>query len=311
MKILIIKTSSLGDIVHCNPIIRDMHQNLSNLEIHWLVEDVFSSLINIFPINKVLISNFRSWKKNPLSIRSVAEIFKLKKLIKSEMYDAVIDCQGLLRSGLLCSGTNSSGYNKNSIKESLASFFYKNKVDLSKKLHAIDRNRLLVAKVLGYSINLDTPGFSLNIKPINEIKNQILFVTGTSNDKKKWSLTKWVELAKIFETENTKIQLIWGNMKEYEDCLAIYDKTTNTTILPKKSIDKLAEEISFSKLVIGVDSGITHLASALGIPTVCIFKHSFPELTGLKSQEKLSANVGNYNSDPSLEDVLKKIQEIA
>ncbi len=311
MKILIIKTSSLGDIVHCNPIISDLNKNIGNLQVDWVVEKGFADLLKLFPINKVILSDFRSWKKNILSFKSLSGLLDTKKIIKAGNYDAVIDCQGLIRTGILSNLKNSHGYNKNSIKEPFASFFYKNKINLSKKLHAIDRNRLLVAKALGYSINLDKPHFSLKIKPVNETKNQILFVTGTSNDKKKWSLTKWVELAKIFEAENTKILLIWGNTKEYEDCLAIYDKTINTSILPKTSIDNLAKEISYSKLVIGVDSGITHLASAFGIPTVCIFKHSFPELTGLKSQETLSANVGNYNSDPSLEDVLKKIQKIA
>ena len=133
MKVLIIKTSSLGDIVHANSIISDLRRNHVDAEIHWLVEESFSSLLNLFPIQKTLVSKFRSWKKNLFKKISYSEFFQLRHLIKKENYDYVIDLQGLIRTGIMCRSLNSFGFNKNSIKERFASYFYKNTFEVEKK----------------------------------------------------------------------------------------------------------------------------------------------------------------------------------
>ena len=311
MKVLIIKTSSLGDIVHANSIISDLRRNHVDVEIHWLVEKSFSSLLKLFPIQKTLISKFRSWKKNLFKKISYVEFYQLRKLIKKENYDYVIDLQGLIRTGVMCKFLNSFGFNRNSIKESFASHFYKNTIEVDKKLHAIDRNRLLVANSMNYDIDQNDVSFSYNFKNDHTDSRCIVFITGTSNAQKKWPLNNWVKLARLFEQDSYKIYLPWGNEKEYEDCLTIYDQTTNCEILEKMYIDQLAKKIASAHSAIGVDTGLTHLASSLNIPTIGIFTFSNPFLTGVKSSKAPAFNMGSLNNIPMPEDIFKKFNDLA
>lgn len=308
MKILIIKTSSLGDIVHCNPIISDMQKNLDYFEIDWLVEKSFVDLVNFFPVNNIIQSNFRKWKKNILHRGSFNEFRSLQKQIEINNYDLIIDAQGLIRTGLLCNRKISYGYASNSIKEPIASFFYNKKLIVSKDLHAIDRNRILVAKVFNYQVNLNSPKFTFKLDKFDTKQNDVFFITGTSNEKKKWPLRRWIELANYLSKNNISIKLPWGNAEEYKDCLIINENSKNVKILPKLKINQLANMISQAKHVIGVDSGLTHLSSALNIPTICIFKKSKPHLTGVKNSNGLSVNIGNFDQDVSVDEVIRNFE---
>ena len=311
MKVLIIKTSSLGDIVHANSIISDLRKNHVDSEIHWLVEESFSSLLNLFPVQKTLISRFRSWKKNLFKKISYSEFYQLMNLIKKENYDYVIDLQGLIRTAIICRTVNSFGFNKNSIKESFASYFYKNTIEVEKKIHAINRNRLLVAKSMNYEIDQNNISFSYNFKKDQTDPNSIVFITGTSNFRKKWPLECWIKLAGLFRQNNYKIFLPWGSSKEYEECLAIYDQTTNCEILEKMNIDQLAKKIASSRFAIGVDTGLTHLASSMDIPTIGIYTFSNSSLTGVKNTKTSAFNMGSLNNVPLPEDIFKKFNDLA
>jgi len=311
MKVLIIKTSSLGDIVHANSIISDLRRNHVDAEIHWLVEESFSSLLNLFPVQKTLISKFRSWKKNLFKKISYSEFYELRNLIKKENYDYVIDLQGLIRTGIMCRSLNSFGFNKNSIKESFASYFYKNTFEIQKTIHAINRNRLLVAKTMNFEIDQNNISFSYNLKKDHTDPHSIIFITGTSNVQKKWPLENWIKLARMFESDNYKIFLPWGSAKEYEECLAIYDQTTNCEILEKANIDQLAKKIASVRFAIGVDTGLTHLASSLDIPTIGIYTTSNSSLTGVKSTKTAAFNMGSLNNIPLPEDIFKKFNDLA
>ena len=311
MKVLIIKTSSLGDIIHANSIISDLRRNHVDAEIHWLVEESFSSLLNLFPVQKTLISKFRSWKKNLFKKNSYREFFQLRHLIKKENYDYVIDLQGLIRTGIMCKSLNSVGFNKNSIKESFASYFYKKTFEVEKKIHAINRNRLLVAKSMNYEIDQNNILFSYDFKKDLTDPHSIIFITGTSNAQKKWPLEYWIKLAGLFERNNYKIFLPWGSVKEYEECLAIYDQTTNCEILEKMNIDQLAKKIASTRFAIGVDTGLTHLASSLDIPTIGIYTFSNPDLTGVKSTKTPAFNMGSLSNIPLPEDIFKKFNDLA
>ena len=311
MKVLIIKTSSLGDIVHSNSIISDLKKNQADVEIHWLVEESFSSLLKLFPVQKIIISRFRKWKKKIFKSDTYKELGKLRHSLNNENYDIVIDLQGLIRTGLLCKSLNSHGFDKFSIKEKFASYFYKKKFNVSKNLHAINRNRLLVASSLNYQIDQNDVSFSYNFKKYQTDPHSIVFITGTSNVKKKWPLENWIKLAGLFERENYKIFLPWGNVKEYEECLAIYDQTTNCEILEKMNIDQLAKKIASARFAIGVDTGLTHLASSLDIPTIGIYTFSNPDLTGVKSTKTHTFNMGSLCNIPLPEDIFKKFNDLA
>jgi len=262
-------------------------------------------------VQKTLISKFRSWKKNLFKKISYSEFYELRNLIKKENYDYVIDLQGLIRTGIMCRSLNSFGFNKNSIKESFASYFYKTTFEVEKTIHAINRNRLLVAKTMNFEIDQNNISFSYNLKKDHTDPHSIIFITGTSNVQKKWPLENWIKLARMFEPDNYKIFLPWGNAKEYEECLAIYDQTTNCEILDKANIDQLAKKIASVRFAIGVDTGLTHLASSLDIPTIGIYTTSNSSLTGVKSTKTPAFNMGSLNNIPLPEDIFKKFNDLA
>ena len=306
MKILILKTSSLGDIVHAFPIIQDIKKNFPEAEIDWVVEDIFKDLlIDIKDINQILISNFRNWKKTIFSPKSWVAFSKLRNTIKKNNYDVIIDCQGLLRTALLVPfGSNSIGLDKNSIKEKFASLFYKKKVEVDKNQNAIDRNRILASKALGYIIN---DGNIENAQPESKSidhKGPVIFFMGTSNDKKKWSAKNWIELCNWLHGAEKKVLLAWGSVKEYEEAMTIYENTKNSEILPRLKILEIKQLILKCSLAVGVDTGLTHLALFFGIPTIGIYCASDPIKTGLKSTKKgLFINFGDINNPPSFKTI--------
>ncbi len=206
---------------------------------------------------------------------------------------------------------NSFGFDSNSIKEKFASYFYKKTFNVKKNLHAITRNRLLVAKSMNYEIDQNNISFSYNFKKDQTDPHSIVFITGTSNVQKKWPLEYWIKLAGLFERDNYKIFLPWGSVKEYEECLAIYDQTTNCEILEKMNIDQLAKKIASTRFAIGVDTGLTHLASSLDIPTIGIYTFSNPDLTGVKSTKTPAFNMGSLSNIPLPEDIFKKFNDLA
>ena len=306
MKILILKTSSLGDIVHSFPIIQDIKNNFPEAQIDWVIEDSFKDLlIDIKDINQILISNFRNWKKNIFSPKSWVEFSALRNNIKKKNYDVILDCQGLIRTALLVPfGSNSIGLEKNSIKEKFASLFYKNKIEVDKNQNAIDRNRILASKALGYQIN---DGNIEIVQPgSNSIdhKGPVIFFTGTSNDKKKWPAKNWVELCNWLHGAEKKVLLAWGSIKEYEEAMIIYENTKNSEILPRLKISEIKQLLPKCSLAVGVDTGLAHLALFLGIPTIGIFCASDPMKTGLKSTKKgLYVNFGDINNPPSFKTI--------
>lgn len=302
MKILILKTSSLGDIVHCFPIIKDIKKNIPDAEIDWVIEDSFKDLLSeIEDINQVLTSNFRDWKKNIFSPKSWIAFFLLRNIIAKNNYDVILDCQGLIRTALLIPfRSNSIGLDKDSIKEKPASLFYKKKIKVNKDQNAIDRNKIFASKALRYEIN-DSPRD--NIQQIsNQIdhKGPVIFFMGTSNDQKKWAVENWIKLCDWLHNMEKKVLLAWGSSKEYEEALLVYEYTKNSEILPRLTISEIKQLIPKCSLAIGVDTGLTHLALFLGIPSIGIYCASDPNRTGLKSTRKgLYINFGENNNPPS------------
>ena len=162
-RILIVKTSSLGDVIHCLPVVNDIHQHFANIQIDaqidWVVEESFADIPRMHKgVNKVFTVAMRRWKKQLFNPKTWSEISEFKKLIKQNKYDAVIDCQGLLKSALITKQALTTiqglkhGYDKNSIREPIASLFYEKTHAISYQQHAVTRNRALCAMSLGYAI---------------------------------------------------------------------------------------------------------------------------------------------------------------
>ena len=277
-KIAIIKLSAMGDIIHSMVVLEFMKKKYPNIEIDWFVEDAFSAVLENNPdIRNIIKLNLKSIKK------SKKEIFTQLNLVKSfkkENYDLIIDAQGLIKSSLVARvlGKNIAGFCKNSTRESLASFLYNRKISIDYRENAIDRNCFLISKALGFEITKDE---ILNKKPFlffkdeDEIiyeylksdKKNILLVVGASWKSKIYSKEKF---AKIVESLNENFLIVWGNEEE-KQIADFIGANSKALVLPKLSLNSLKALVSKVDLVIGNDTGPTHMAWALNIASITIF----------------------------------------
>ncbi len=220
-KILIIRLSSLGDIVHTYPMLYDIKSHFAECQVDWLVDESFADLVKLnHQIDNVIPIPLRRWKKNKLGFLFNLKIWKNE--IKHLEYDYIIDSQGLVKSALLakCFSGKIYGLGKNSIREKLASYLYHEKIETGKNLLAVTKNRLLAAKIFDYEIDLNSINFGLNKSdyPALQIiqgKKYIIFFHATSRDSKKYPVQYWVDLANfIIKKYDVMIILPYGSLKE-------------------------------------------------------------------------------------------------
>ena len=310
MKILIVKTSSLGDVIHCLPVINDTLAVYPNAQIDWVVEQSFADIPRLHPaINEVFIVAFRRWRKQIFSFKTWSEINQFKHLIVQNKYDAVIDTQGLLKSALITRLANGfkHGYDKESIREPIASKFYDKTYAISYQQHAVSRNRTLAALSLGYAPPTNASDYGIQAtNNLDKIPSKpfVIGLHGTSRDSKLWPTEHWINLGKALKNNQLNMVLPWSNPTELARAELIASTLENAIVLPKSSIAELAAVISQAKAAVGVDTGLSHLAAALNIPTIAIYTDTNPALTGVMGSQAYVVNLGNIGEIPSVESVL-------
>ena len=278
MKIAIVKLSAMGDIVHAMVALQFIKQKHPNIQIDWIVEKAFAGVLEDNPdIDNILTVELKALKKDKLAI--FKEIKKIKNYSKNN-YDLVIDAQGLLKSAIVAKllGKKVAGFSKNSIREKIASIFYNIKIDIDYAKNTIDRN----VTVLGKPLNVDiTPDMIINKKPflffkdVDNIENlfskdkkNIIFVIGSTWESRNYPKEKFAQIANELK-EN--IILVWGNEEEKERAKWIELNSKYVKIAPKGDLNQLKAIISKADLVIGNDTGPTHMAWGLNIPSITIF----------------------------------------
>jgi len=266
MKIAIVKLSAMGDIIHAMVALQYLKQAKSNLQIDWIVEDGFREILEHNPhIDNILPLNLKSIKKNKMAL--LDEIKRVKSYAKNN-YDLVIDAQGLLKSAITAKllGKKVAGFSKNSIRESVASYFYKQKVNIAYEENAIERNVKVIAEPLDITITKEQllkkePFLFFEAKKKTE-KEYILFVVGASLSNKIYPKEHFLEIAKAL---HEKILVI----KEVATYLS--ENLEEVTCSPKLNLNELKETVANTKLVIGGDTGPTHMAWALNVPSITLF----------------------------------------
>lgn len=297
MRILIIKTSSLGDVAHMLPAITDAARQIQDLQIDWLVEESFRALPAWHPaVDQVFPVAIRRWRKNLLQKKTYQEISALKHQLRSHQYDLILDTQGLVKSALLTrlpNKTQRAGYDRHSSREPLSHLFYDRTFAVSREHHAIDRNRQLTANALAYSLEnlpldygLDDWKGSLTLpEEILLPEKYCLALHGTSRPDKEWPEKNWISLGQKLANQNRPLVFPWGNEREHQRAKRLAEKTQGV-VLPKLDLNSLAAIISNANYVIGMDTGLMHIAAALGKPGVAIYLTSEPRLTGVMSAKK-------------------------
>lgn len=285
MRVLLVKTSSLGDVAHTLAAIREAKQQRPELVIDWLVEAAFFDVAELAQqdgtVAQIIPIAFRQWrKKKPFGLLGNPEIKALKERLQAVNYDLVIDAQGLLKSAYLSRLADApiSGLDKQSAREGWASYAYTYRYPVAKHQHAIHRLRKLFAQALHYEL----PSWEDNHVALPSGKKpSILLVHATTWDNKHYPVSRWRALVKRLTAQGYCVLLPRYNEAEYENAQAIATGFEQVEILPKQSIQSLIATMQTVSAVVSVDTGLAHLASYLHIPTVVLFGPTNPRLTGV------------------------------
>lgn len=307
-RILIIKSSSMGDIIHALPVAHDIREALPDARIDWVAEESFRDIPLLAPaVESVRVTAFRRWRKSLLSGATRAEISALKKELRAERYDCVLDIQGLMRSALVArwTGVPSTGYTWGTIREPLASLAYARKLDLPESLGAVKRYRMAAAETLGYEIDPDKPRFGLLAKEAPSVRltgKTVSFAVNTSRDEKLWPDESWIELGRRFTEEGLTPVIYWGGAKEEVRAKRVAAGIPGALVAPRARLSAVASSLAQADLMVGVDTGLAHLAAALGCPSVGIFVATPTETLRLIGDGPCES-LGGTNQMPSVDEV--------
>ena len=300
---LIVKTSSLGDVLHTLPALTEAKKHMPEIEFDWVVEKAFAEIPRWHQaVNEVLEVEVRKWRKNVFKYFS--EIRAFKKKLKSKRYDYIIDAQGLLKSAWITKGAKGVKYglDKLSAREPTASFFYQHKIPVAKGHHAILRVKELFSKVLNYNVSDEIDyGISYQWHKQNAHK-QVVFLHATTWSSKHWSLAHWQQLTKLLADDGIKVLLPWGNDSEKRQALEIAQDHKNVVILDRMSLTQLAELFSQSDAIVSVDTGLSHLAAACNAPVIGMYGSTSAKLTGA-----IGKQVTHVSSKLTCSPCLKKV----
>lgn len=306
MRILLIKTSSMGDVIHNLPVVNDIVARFPDAQIDWVVEENFAEIPRLHPrVQQVIPVALRRWRRALFAGNTWSEVGEFLRALRRENYDYVIDTQGLLKSALITFVTRGvrCGYNAASAREGLATLAYDRRFAVTTTLHAVERNRALVAQAIG---GVNTTSVNYGIAPpsiANGKCTTAVLLTATSRDDKLWSETHWVALGCHLSARGLICQLPAGRTIERERATRLVQQIPNAIALPAQGLTALAQVLASAKVVIGVDTGLVHLAAALGRPTVAIYCASDPTLTGVLAATPF-VNLGSSTLAPSAIEVI-------
>lgn len=317
MKILVVKLTSMGDVLHLMPALTDLQQYIPEASVDWMVEDSFSELPPWHPlVNRVISVSTRRWRKPTLSC--AREFISFVKELRSESYDMVIDAQGLIKSAVFARmakvSTNGvrAGFSGASIKESPAAMLYQRCVHVSRDLHAIMRLRKLFAGSFGYQI-FDNEPFQYAIKLpqvdhgtdlistplVCATKPTILLLHGTTWASKHLPDQTWRDLADLIAQAGYQLAVCWGNETERQRAEWIAQDQEAVQVLPKSTLRHLANEIQQAVGVVAVDTGLGHMAAALSTPAVSVYGSTNAGLTGALGEHQVHLQ-SDYACSPCL-----------
>ncbi|QWE28946.1 lipopolysaccharide heptosyltransferase I [Polynucleobacter sp. AM-7D1] len=328
-KILLVKLSSLGDVLHNLPIVWDLRARLPDAQIDWVVEEGYVHLLEPLlsrdgfrGIDRIIPFGLRRWKKNIFKLATWKEFFAFKNALQVCTYDVLIETQGLLKSAIVCSlakkssdvvvaglanATEFSGY------EPLSRSFYNQPVRVPKRCHAVDRSRWVMCSALDLPLleRSDAPEFypKAFVKNIPSAVIQglkvpfILCFHSTAREAKRWSNDDWITLGKDLSARGYQVVFPWGSAKEKSVSMSLAEQIPGALVPPSFSIEEAFSVIAGAALTVGVDTGLTHLAAVLDKLTVEIYCDSPRWKTEGYWSDRI-CNVGDIQNPASVQEVL-------
>lgn len=310
--VLLVKTSSLGDVVHNLPVASDIRARFPQARIDWVVEEGFADIPRLHPaVGQVIPVAVRRWRRALLSPATWRELGAYRDAVRAEQYDLVLDTQGLVKSALLSRQApgKHAGYAAEAAREPLASRFYDATYVIPKNLHAVERNRWLAAAALGYEPNLPLD-YGIAAAPLAAswlpAAPYCVLLTASSRVDKLWPETDWLQLAAALNARGLACVLPGGSAEERARAARLSGGMAQAIAAPPMCIAELAQLLAGARLVVGVDTGLSHIAAALGRLTFCLFAGSRPELTGVHAGET-AINLGGAGAPPTAVQVIEDV----
>lgn len=304
MRVLLVKLSSMGDIIHTLPAIDDAYKAFPEIRFTWLVEAGFQEIAHWHPaVEQVIVTSLRG--------RDLAKITNSVKELRQNYFDIIIDAQGLLKSAILARlarGKLRVGYDKNSCREGAASMFYSKKIAVSRKLHAIERMRQLFAGAFGYQLPVRTIEYGVNwpqlvnsvvTVPLQSQSDQpyLVFLHGTTWDTKHWPEEYWLSLVDLAAKQGFKVQVTWATAEQKIRAQRFAEYSKAVIMLPHLSINQAVAVLHNARAVVAVDTGFAHLSAALNKPIVAIYGPSDVKKAGTVGTKCINL-AANFSCSP-------------
>ncbi|OHX22118.1 lipopolysaccharide heptosyltransferase I [Chromobacterium sphagni] len=312
MNVLIVRTSSMGDLIHTWPAITELKTHYPNIRLSWLAEESFADIARLHPqVAEVLTLRWRSWRKRLLRPAAWRELKALKQQLRDTHFDLVLDSQGLLKSAIPArwAAAPLAGLDWHSARESLASLFYDKKHTVSRQLSAIERNRRLFGLSFGYQPQGEPQfGVKAGAKPAWMLSGRYaVLLHATSRVSKEWPEESWVELGIRLASQHDLVTVLpWGSLREKARAERLAARLPAAVVAPKMDLLEAAGLLGHASAVIGVDTGLAHLANALNVPLVAIYTDTDPQQTGVV-ETPWATNLGNVGQCPTVEAVLQAL----
>ena len=318
-RILFVKTSSLGDIVHNCPAISDVARQVPGAAIDWVVEEPFAEIAALHAsVRRVIPVAVRRWRGALLSPATWSEAAAFRDALRSERYDTVIDSQGLIKSALIAvlARGRRHGFDRASAREPFAARFYDAVHPVPGELHAVERNRRLAGAALGYIPDLRS---DYGLRVAGEVQMQAgahasssyaLLLTMTSRRDKLWPEERWRALVVWLQGQGVHCVLPWGTDEEHSRCTRIATASPGAVVPERMPLTDLARLARGARCVIGVDTGLTHLAAALEAPALGLYCGSNPDLTGLHGHGRVR-DLGAADRSPEVAEVQEAFTGLA
>ena len=318
---LLIKMTSMGDLIHALPAITDASRAIPGIQFDWVADEAFAQVASWHPaVNRIIKSAHRRWKKNLRQVIGDGELKQFYQTLNAHHYDTVIDSQNGLKSALVAWLRRGPchGLDKHSVREKPAHWAYRFQHHCPANSHAIDKHRLLFAKALGYALPDSRPDYGIDRERLSlpelPLPEQFIFlVHNASKDNKLWPEAHWLALIEKTLTEGYELLLPCGNEEEYQRAKRLADHFDGATALPKLTLSETATVIDKAKGAVCCDTGLGHMAGMLDTPAVSLYGATDPRLIGATGlhQKHLTAESMQAIEPQQVWDELQKVMASA